>query len=140
MMSWQDYEFGPADDDHMTPEQAAEAGWLSPDDYSKAAFDVLAERQRQQDVEGWTAAHDDTHKCGEMALAAAAYAAFASAMTDGSLTIGSKAFQLWPWRLAWWKPKDPRRDLVRAGALIIAEIERLDRLAEAAKAVAEGGS
>ena len=33
----------------------------------------------------------------------------------------------WPWSLDWWKPKDPRRDLVRAGALIVAEIERLDR-------------
>jgi hypothetical protein len=31
----------------------------------------------------------------------------------------------------WWKPKDRRRDLVRAAALIIAEIERLDRDAEA---------
>ena len=36
----------------------------------------------------------------------------------------------WPhtWDASWWKPKDRRRDLVRAGALIIAEIERLDRL------------
>lgn len=33
----------------------------------------------------------------------------------------------WPWGAEWWKPKEPRRDLVRAGALIIAEIERLDR-------------
>lgn len=29
----------------------------------------------------------------------------------------------------WWKPKDRRRNLVKAGALIVAEIERLDRLA-----------
>jgi len=28
---------------------------------------------------------------------------------------------------AWFKPTDPRRDLVKAGALCIAEIERLDR-------------
>jgi hypothetical protein len=35
----------------------------------------------------------------------------------------------WPWEDKWWKPKDRRRDLVRAGALIVAEIERLDRLA-----------
>lgn len=33
----------------------------------------------------------------------------------------------WPWGSSWWKPKDPRRDLVRAGALILAEIERIDR-------------
>lgn len=37
----------------------------------------------------------------------------------------------WPWQRKWWKPKDPRRDLVRAGALIIAEIERIDRAAVA---------
>lgn len=37
----------------------------------------------------------------------------------------------WPrsWSRAWWKPKNPRRDLVRAAALLIAEIERLDRRA-----------
>ena len=30
----------------------------------------------------------------------------------------------WPWALNWWKPKDRRRDLIRAGALIVAELER----------------
>lgn len=34
---------------------------------------------------------------------------------------------LWPWDREWWKPKDRRRNLVRAAALLIAEIERLDR-------------
>jgi hypothetical protein len=29
----------------------------------------------------------------------------------------------------WWKPTNRRRDLVKAGALILAEIERLDRAA-----------
>jgi len=29
----------------------------------------------------------------------------------------------------WWKPKGPRRDLIRAAALIVAEIERIDRRA-----------
>ncbi|AKQ30008.1 TPA: hypothetical protein JI225_05075 [Acinetobacter baumannii] len=28
---------------------------------------------------------------------------------------------------SYWKPKSPRQDLVRAAALLIAEIERLDR-------------
>jgi hypothetical protein len=35
--------------------------------------------------------------------------------------------EFWPWSLHWWKPKSPRRDLIRAAALIVAEIERLDR-------------
>ena len=34
----------------------------------------------------------------------------------------------WPWVRRWWKPTDRRRDLVKAGALILAEIERLDRI------------
>jgi hypothetical protein len=34
----------------------------------------------------------------------------------------------WPWESTAWKPKGTRADLVRAGALILAEIERLDRV------------
>jgi hypothetical protein len=35
----------------------------------------------------------------------------------------------WPWSIDWCKPGDRRQNLVKAGALIIAEIERLDRAA-----------
>lgn len=35
----------------------------------------------------------------------------------------------WPWHRVWWKPSTRRRNLVKAGALILAEIERLDRAA-----------
>jgi len=34
---------------------------------------------------------------------------------------------VWPWGGFTWKPTTPRRDLVKAAALILAEIERLDR-------------
>lgn len=37
----------------------------------------------------------------------------------------------WPWDAKWWKPKNTRRDLVRAGALIVAELERMDRESKA---------
>ena len=33
----------------------------------------------------------------------------------------------WPWAPSWWKPRDKRSNLIRAGALILADIERLDR-------------
>lgn len=34
----------------------------------------------------------------------------------------------WPWHSSWWKPSDdPIRNLVKAGALIAAEIDRLQR-------------
>ena len=40
---------------------------------------------------------------------------------------------------AWFKPTTPRRDLVKAGALIIAEIERLDRATPPADLAAKIG-
>lgn len=82
--------------------------------------EIAAERQRQIDGEGWTTEHDDEHSRGEMANAAACYAA---------AEITAPCAGLWPWPDSWWKPKSRRRDLIRAGALIVAEIERLDRAA-----------
>lgn len=88
-----------------------------------AVVDVLEERRRQVDVEGWTPEHDDQHVNGELATAAACYAGYSAA------TISLREIQtLWPWGWNWWKPRDTRRDLVRAAALLIAEIERLDRV------------
>lgn len=108
----------------------------------RATRDVLAERRRQIELEGWTPAHDDQHSDSELALAAGCYCESAARprllqkAPDSAFALP----KLWPrsWSLNWWKPKDPRRDLVRAAALIIAEIERLDR-AEA-KAKAEGAA
>jgi hypothetical protein len=99
---------------------------------TSAARDVLAERERQKAVEGWTPEHDDGHAHGEIANAAAAYAS-AGTMSDAERTNGvlEDPPADWPWDWAAWKPKDRRRDLVRAGALILAEIERLDRAASA---------
>lgn len=41
--------------------------------FNPAILDVIAERQRQQSVEGWTPEHDDEHGRGEMAMAAVCY-------------------------------------------------------------------
>lgn len=87
---------------------------------SDAARDVLAERQRQVAI-GYDHAHDDEHTESEMALAAGCYALSAGGYAKGQTP------PIWPWSLTWWKPAYGRRDLVRAGALILAEIERLDR-------------
>lgn len=100
-------------------------------DMTKAATDVLAERRRQIDVEGWTPAHDDQHVGGELARAAGNYAinaGAATALADGDTTLCSDAPYGWPWARKWWKPVNARRDLVKAAALILAEIERMDRL------------
>lgn len=87
---------------------------------SKALEDIAAERQRQIDVEGYTSAEDDGYVNGAVAEAAAAYAMSAAGNS-------ADAHATWPWKMASFKPTNPRRDLVKAGALIIAEIERLDR-------------
>lgn len=96
--------------------------------------DVLAERKRQVESEGWTPEHDDAHAKGEMASAAGVYALAAGSYDYRWVLIGrtpndylAAALKLWPWEPNWFKPKDRRRDLVKAGALILAEIERLDR-------------
>jgi hypothetical protein len=98
---------------------------------TKAATDVLLERQRQISAEGWTHGHDDAHMRGELATAASAYAAAAGTDTPlRELIERGKSFpDNWPWHASWWKPTSRRRDLVKAGSLILAEIERLDRAA-----------
>lgn len=91
--------------------------------------EIAAERRRQVDVEGWTTGHDDAHDSGELAKAAGCYA-WAAAQSDVLRQAFRSPPPTWPtgWSDAWWKLKDRRADLVRAGALIVAEIERLDRL------------
>jgi len=90
---------------------------------SKALDDIAAERHRQIEAEGWTPEHDDDHTSGQIAGAAACYALTAVAHWGAGPAIE----HLWPWSRAWWKPKDKRNNLVRAAALIAAEIDRLDR-------------
>ena len=93
------------------------------------ARDVLAERARQQQELGWTHSHDDNCEDMELAAAASAYASYAARNFRDPKDLYSQWQPplAWPWSRSWWKPKDPRRDLVRAGALILAQIERIDR-------------
>ncbi|HGM4821483.1 TPA: hypothetical protein ACKP7E_000402 [Pseudomonas aeruginosa] len=100
---------------------AAQAGQMP-----QAWLDVQAERRRQSEAEGWTPEHDDEHSHGQMARAAACYAlAGSSAPNDGTAAL--LVSLAWPWDEQWWKPSTARRDLVKAGALVLAEIERIDR-------------
>lgn len=87
------------------------------------AEQIAVERQRQIEAEGWTPEHDDTHDKCEMAVAAACYTLW----SDSYPNSGEPPVE-WPWSPLWWKPKNYRNDLVRAGALIAAEIDRLDRM------------
>ncbi|WP_296584274.1 hypothetical protein [Xanthobacter sp.] len=116
------------------------SGWDAGAEALTAWQDVLAERQRQITSEGWTPEHDDKHSGGELARAAACYAAHASAYQR--MPVGLKTYQMiapaireygWPFEIPWWKPSNPRRDLVKAAALVLAEIERMDRLSPPAR-------
>ena len=108
---------------------------VEPDGEPSAWADVRAERQRQIGAEGWTTKHDDRHSDGSMALAAACYASNAATWAEkGTDALRENYADLspglrWPWARKWWKPKSQRQDLVRAAALVLAEIERLDRAA-----------
>ena len=84
---------------------------------SSAIADVIAERQRQQSVKGFSAEQDDTYVGCQLAAAAICYIEPMEAMS------------YWPadWHDDSFKPTNERRNLVKAAALIIAEIERLDR-------------
>ncbi|RXE49712.1 hypothetical protein B4O83_12455 [Chromohalobacter israelensis] len=88
---------------------------------------------RQISTEGFNRERDDGYVLGELAAAASAYANWSAWQADGHMPVG-KGFRPTSWPKGWqdkgWKPSpEPRRNLVKAGALILAEIERLDRAA-----------
>jgi hypothetical protein len=85
-----------------------------------AARDVLAERQRQVEAEGMTHDGDDRYHAAELPRGAASY------ILNGA---NDQAPYIWPWEKSWWKPRDARANYVRAAALLLAEIERIDRAA-----------
>jgi hypothetical protein len=90
---------------------------------------IAAERARQRRVEGWTAEHDDQYRNGELSVAAACYVLIASALArwePGAVDLSVPPN--WPWDGKWWKPaQTPLRNLIKAGALIAAEIDRVLR-------------
>lgn len=103
------------------------------------AWQILRERERQITVERWTPDHDAEHDEGDLLAAALCYATPATsrqfsykvwAVTSKGSTPVPEG---WPWDAKWWKPTptDRVRELVKAGALIAAEIDRLLRAAHA---------
>lgn len=93
---------------------------------------IFNERQRQISKEGWTPQHDDEHTDGSLIEAARAYTW--AAFCEVALKSKAKDFKYvpndWPpdWDDDWWKPSDdPIRNLAKSGALLAAEIDRLQR-------------
>ena len=85
---------------------------------------IAAERRRQIKGEKFGVIHDDAHTAGELAWAAACYAA------GENIVVSSRAPSSWPFSLGWDKRKKHSRirRLIIAGALCAAEIDRLQRL------------
>ncbi|AOJ13646.1 hypothetical protein [Burkholderia vietnamiensis] len=115
----------PAGEPHVA---ALESLLIAHQDHSQselttAARDVLSERHRQIEQEGRMPSDDDRYNEGQLPDAAAAYVLAASGWDI------STAAYYWPssWAGCWFKPTTTRRNLVKAGALILAEIERIDR-------------
>lgn len=94
---------------------------------TRGAVMIANERTRQIEEEGYHKEQDAGHEEGELALAGAVYA-----LNDvigkvfGPETSDETLADLWPWFPEDFKPKKDRiNNLVRAGALIAAEIDRL---------------
>jgi len=87
---------------------------------------IAEERTRLIEKEGWTASHDDGHKSGELSRGAGAYVHYSYWQVNSKPV--NRIPEEWPWDKTWWKPSDdPIRNLVKAGALIAAEIDRIRR-------------
>lgn len=114
---------------------ATAAGWIDPTKVPTGLTAIWFERNRQQYDEGWHPAHDDNYRRGELAGAAACYALLCLHISSTELEsrVSLLIRDLWPWSSNWWKPRMTRENLARAGALIAAEIERLDRAAQKRK-------
>lgn len=92
---------------------------------------VRRERRRQCVAEGFAAEHDARHTSGELATAAWCYL---SSYLDERFGLHSpeqhgpdwSGIIQWPWSGDAYKPTtDPVRCLTKAGALVVAEIDRL---------------
>lgn len=89
---------------------------------------ITAERQRQIEKEGWTSEHDKQHFSDELATVASLYA-----MPERQRCYDNRISPCpinFPWSSAWWKPSPDNRikELIKAGALIAAEIDRIQSI------------
>lgn len=80
---------------------------------------VSDERDRQIITEGYDVQHDRNHHKNDLAYAAIAYALHA-------VGRARLAQDIWPFSPSSYKPKNRETDLIRAAALIIAELDRTE--------------
>lgn len=86
---------------------------------------ISIERQRQIEVEGFDATHDAAYSTSKHNSEKLAWAAYCYVDPENSRFVGAPT--RWPFNLKWWKPSPDNRvnELIKAGALIAAEIDRI---------------
>lgn len=94
---------------------------LMSENATRAEIDVLAERRKQ--LERYPATHDDEWTGNELAMCASLLA-----FDQGDPKHAEFVRDYWPPDFAWGPSRDRRADLVKAAAMLIAEVERLDRI------------
>lgn len=99
---------------------------------------IADERNRQIEKEGWSSKHDDQYGRGVLTNAAICYTTMAGSSDEERDRVNEQAKSGvvppgWPWDVSFWKPSAGNsnnhkiRELEKAGALIAAEIDRLQR-------------
>lgn len=88
---------------------------------------IAQERARQVNVEGFTLEHDDEWTENQLALAAISYL-WPTGWQPPDVLAGEGVPSTWPFEATEWKPKDRLHNLVIAGALVAAEIDRQLRI------------
>lgn len=114
------YSYTKLDDDQKRPDYYAASG----------AETITKERERQITEEGWSKEHDMNYSNGELLKAALCYI---NENLDAYVPYNGfkpKVPRDWPWDAKYWKPADMVKNLKRAGALIVAEIDRLNGINE----------
>lgn len=91
---------------------------------------IAKERERQINELGYDVKNDSLYSKNELASAGAVYALDVIDRGEEVEMYGEEATllqALWPWDFKYWKPtpEDRKRELVKAGALIAAQIDRL---------------
>ena len=102
----------------------------------KTGIELIAdERRRQIEIEGYSIKNDQKHENGELADAAALYALSDDMMDFIDNEWGNDMhLHIWPFDLSYLKKRtngdiyERSKDLIRAGALIAAELDRLQNM------------
>ena len=113
--------------------------WVTRGEPTPGVRIVMAERRRQKVFEGFDDERDDGYVNGELAQAAECYERDPSERVLEIRRDGIDPPEGWPWDSSWWKPGLRIRELAKAGALYLAEHDRLSRagLADEAAAMAK---